>query len=436
MAKHLHEVRDPIHVFVRLSSDERRVINSRPFQRLRYIHQLAMTYLVYPGTTHRRFEHSLGVMEIATRIFDTVTDSSNVHMRDIMPSADGLRNWRRTLRMAALCHDIGHLPFSHAAEDLLPSGWDHERLSIELIKSPEMQEIWKSLEDGPLNAEQIIKLAVGQETLRKVGYNATFSPWEDVLAEIITGDVFGADRIDYLLRDSYHAGVAYGRFEHHRLIDTLRILPSAGENVDRPSLGIEDGGLHSAEALLLARYFMYTQLYFHHVRRIYDHHLHDFLKEWLEGRCFSIDLEQHLRITDNEVLTAIGVAARDTGSPGHDPAKRIVEREHFRLLFDASRSDKDRHPEPGKAVFEGASAEFGAEHVRHAVRRGRVEQYDFPVLRRDGSLVVARERSDALGEVPVATYDYVFVSPERVVEAEKWLHAQKDRLLQPKEEGE
>lgn len=73
MAKIFHEIRDPIHSFIRLDSDEIKILNSRPFQRLRHIHQLAMTYLVYPGATHRRFEHSLGVMELATRIYDTIT---------------------------------------------------------------------------------------------------------------------------------------------------------------------------------------------------------------------------------------------------------------------------------------------------------------------------------------------------------------------------
>src|SRR5215216_5776959 len=114
-----HEVRDPIHVFVRLDSNERKVLNSHPFQRLRYIHQLALTYLVYPGATHRRFEHSLGVMELAGRVYDVVTAPNNVRhdsVRKIVPQSDFDRAyWRRVIRMAALCHDIGHLAFSHAA---------------------------------------------------------------------------------------------------------------------------------------------------------------------------------------------------------------------------------------------------------------------------------------------------------------------------------
>ena len=121
MPKNIHEIRDPIHVFVRLDSHEREVLNSRPFQRLRHIHQLALTYLVYPGATHKRFEHSLGVMELASRVFDIVAKPDNVtdQIRNLLGplnQPDELRYWRRVVRMAALCHDIGHLPFSHAAE--------------------------------------------------------------------------------------------------------------------------------------------------------------------------------------------------------------------------------------------------------------------------------------------------------------------------------
>src|SRR5271169_4811252 len=92
MATRIHEIRDPIHGFIKLDSEERKLVNSRPFQRLRFIHQLALTYLVYPGATHRRFEHSLGVMEVASRIYDVVTNPQNIYhnsVRDIVPRARG-----------------------------------------------------------------------------------------------------------------------------------------------------------------------------------------------------------------------------------------------------------------------------------------------------------------------------------------------------------
>ncbi len=151
LAKNSHEIRDPIHVFVCLDSDERNVLDSRPFQRLRHIHQLALTYLVYPGATHKRFEHSLGVMELASRVFDIVTHPDNLtdEIRTLLEplgNPDQLRYWRRVLRMAALCHDVGHLPFSHAAEqELLPDGGDHEKLTRQIVSSEEMKKIWESV---------------------------------------------------------------------------------------------------------------------------------------------------------------------------------------------------------------------------------------------------------------------------------------------------
>ncbi len=93
MAKHIHEIRDAVHVFDRLDSEERKVLDSRPFQRLRHIHQLAMTYLVYPGATHCRFEHSLGVMELADRVYRIITADENrvEKVRDLFPGPDQIR---------------------------------------------------------------------------------------------------------------------------------------------------------------------------------------------------------------------------------------------------------------------------------------------------------------------------------------------------------
>lgn len=123
MAKHQHEIRDPIHNFVRVTADEVAAINSRPFQRLRNIHQLALTYLVYPGATHRRFEHSLGVMELAGRVFDIITHERNRHadVVDLFPDSETLTAWRKVVRLAALFHDLGHLPFSHGTMPASPT---------------------------------------------------------------------------------------------------------------------------------------------------------------------------------------------------------------------------------------------------------------------------------------------------------------------------
>ncbi len=420
MAKLFHEIRDPIHVFIKYDSHERKVIDSRPFQRLRHINQLGMSHLLYPGATHRRFEHSLGVMELAGRVYDVLTSDRNVRgdIKKVLPELeieDDKRYWRRVLRMAALCHDIGHLPFSHTAEDLLPEGFSHEHMTVELIKSDEMCSIWEKL-TPPLNSEHIAKLAVGPKVLKKT----TFSDWETLLSEIIIGNAFGVDRIDYLLRDSHHVGVMYGKFDHYRLIDTLRILPKSKESLE-PTLGIEDGGIHSAEALLLARFFMFTQVYLHQVRRIYDLHLKDFLHDWLPEEKFSADIDSFLQMTDNEVTSALLNAERNSTDNGHDAAKRIIDRLHFKILYKRNPKDLSLHPQPGHVIYKAAAEKFGEKSVKHDYYSKEAGALDFPVLCRNDRIVSSIEMSETLEEIPSAAVDFVFIDASKREEADKWL---------------
>lgn len=427
MSKDWHEIRDPIHTFIRLDTAERSVVDSRPFQRLRHIHQLALTYLVYPGATHRRFEHSLGVMELAGRVFDVVTDQRNIHadVQRLIPGKDALAYWRRVLRMAALCHDIGHLPFSHAAEkELLPEDWDHERLTIDIIRSPEMTAIWQSIVP-PLNPEHVVKLAVGPKKYKA----APFTDWESILSEIIVGDAFGVDRMDYLLRDSYHAGVAYGIFDRYRLIDTLRILPRTDLGSAEPALGLEHGGIYAAEALMLARYFMYQQVYFHPVRRIYDIHLKDFLKEWLPSGRFPTTVDEHLKITDSEVTAAIRAAAIREGEPGHDPASRIVNRQHFKRIYERNPFDLDKTLEPGKAVYDAAVARYGQEKVRYDPYSKGGGSYDLPVKMSDNRIASSMNISETLNKVLPFAFEFVFIDRNVYEDAVGWLTQEREAIL-------
>ena len=429
MKKRVHEFRDPIHQFIRVDSDERRVIDSAPFQRLRHVHQLAMTYLVYPGATHRRFEHSLGVMELAGRIYDTVTEPHNVHdeARHLVPEKGSEEHgyWWRALRVAALCHDMGHLPFSHAAEhELLPKGWKHEQLTAEVIRSVQMQKIWNSM-TPPLRSEDIVKLAVGPEKLP----DTEFSEWEEILAEIIVGDALGVDRMDYLLRDSHHLGVAYGLYDRHRLIDTVRILPREDRGSAELALGIEAGGLESSVALMLARYFMYKQVYFHSIRRIYDIHLKDFCKEWLKDAMFSTNTRDHLRVTGNGILAAIAKSALRQGSKGHEPAVRIATRTHFKLLYERNPADQRRNPESVWGIYKAAIDEFGAESVRVDVYVPEEGFPDFPVMQNDGRIESALNVSEAIRAIRPVAVGYIFAGRDILAEAQRWLRSTREAII-------
>lgn len=435
-----HEIRDPVHVFIKVSSDERRILDSRAVQRLRYIHQLAMTNLVYPGANHSRLEHSLGTMHLASRVFDVVTDPHNItdDIRRTIPEiteGNQLGYWRSALRMAGLCHDLGHLPFSHAAEQLLPAGRKHEHLSRTLIMSEEMQDLWRNM-IPPLLPEHIVKLALGKEKAREL----EFTPWEEILSEIITGDAFGVDRMDYLLRDSLHAGAPYGRFDHDRLTSTLRILtspardPKEMDEARPPALGVEHGGLHSAEALLLARYFMFSQVYFHPIRRVYDLHLVQFLSEWLKDGKYSIDPEDHLAMTDNEVFAAMASAARDPNAKGHEHARRILSRDHYRVLYERLPEEAARNPEVLTSVAEAAAEEFGADTVLGDKPEDLGKPPDFPVLVRGGKVVSSHNLSDVLNHMPVISMGYVFVRPDLREKASAWLEAQREELTKAAQE--
>jgi uncharacterized protein len=433
-----HEMRDPVHGFIEVSSDERRVIDSRPLQRLRRVRQLALTSLLYPGASHSRFEHSLGTMHLASRVFDVITRHENVsdQARALLPdlTEEGhVPYWRSAVRMAALCHDIGHLPFSHAAEHrLLPEGWTHEALTWELIVSDEMASLF-NLMTPPLRPEDVARLAVGK---RKAPPGTDYSLWEEIISEIVVGDAFGVDRMDYLLRDSLHAGVEYGKFDHHRLTGSLRILQgplpdSAGTEPPPPTLGVEEGGLHSAEQMLLARYFMFSQMYLHPIRRVYDLHLINFLESTLAGGKFSVTLEEHLRSNDDEVFVSMSRAAADHAAPGFDSAKRIIDRQHFKRLYEKTLDVARISPEIETKVASEAQKQFGDDAILVDSPEDTKEPPDFPVLEFDGRVVSSATASDLLKHIPVIRLGYVFVDPEILEEARGWLEANRAELEQP-----
>lgn len=442
MKPHLKEVRDPIHNFIHVDKDEIRLINSRPFQRLRHIHQLAMSYLVYPGATHKRFEHSLGVMELAGKAFDAITQDDHLDesARRAFPNITDPQwkmYWRKVLRISALCHDMGHPPFSHAAEkELLPNGFNHESLTRLIIESDEMRDLFKSMVPR-IEPVDVVKLALGRKEAKKL----VFCEEDNLLAEIITGDSLGVDRMDYLLRDAYHAGVAYGKFDHFRLLETLRVVPPPSEpekilhgqdelklelpepprEPTEPSLGLLIGGIHSSEGLLLARYFMYAQVYFHRVRIAYNHHLKCFLKEWLEGGMLPSTVQEHLRLTDNEVHTAMREAAEKMDAPGHVHAKRILNREHFKRLVDFApatiRSESDRIDN----IYASLKQEFGEDNLWLHKSIDHKDPQQFPVLLKNGRSESSVVHSPVLRSYPKLAFAFILINPDHRERASQYL---------------
>ena len=306
----LKEVRDPVHGFIYFNETEMKIVGSPAFQRLRYIRQLAFTHLVYPGAEHSRFAHSMGVMEFATKIFEILM-TKHLGSKLKWSKARVNRN-RQMLRIAALLHDTGHPPFSHASEELLP-GISHEEISRRFM-----------LDDPIASFIEEFKRDLNISPADVAGFfsSKNIDPDVSLLKEIFAGEI-DADKLDYLYRDSLFTGVHYGRFDYQRLIQSLRLIddPRVGNVV----IAVEHGGLHALEAMVLARYFMFTQVYFHKIRRAYDHHLLDFLTKYV-GK-YPSNLKEYIKWDDNAVFTLLREHARD------EDAKRLLTREPFVEAF-------------------------------------------------------------------------------------------------------
>jgi HD superfamily phosphohydrolase len=325
-----YEIRDPVHGFIRLSQIEWEIINQPAFQRLHRIRQLAWTDLVYPGAMHTRFEHSLGVMHVASRLFDALVRRSGDVLKSDYSLDDGmLSRQRRIIRMAALLHDVGHGPLSHAAEDAFSVKRDggrryvHEDYSAAIIKH-ELADIIEGHAEAKGSGIKV-------EDILSVFSELPGTPGSLVWKDLVSGQM-DADRMDYLLRDAHHAGVQYGRFDLDRLVYAVRLCEEPHDHGHH--IGVDEDGIHAVEGLLIARYMMFTQLYFHKTRAIFDYHYEECLKYLLEksGGAFPPPnkIAKFLEWDDWRVLGAI--ASKKAGPHG----EILRQREHYRKVFSTS----------------------------------------------------------------------------------------------------
>lgn len=304
-------IRCPIHGFVSLDGWQREIIAQPAYQRLRRIRQLGMADATYPGALHSRFEHSLGVFHLATRLFDGIVARSGDRVAEHFgANADDFARMRRIVQAAALLHDIGHAPFSHVSEPLLPQSGGglraHEAYSAAIVRHRFADVIANHPDnrDFAITADEVADLLSGGSGDPVPGF------WRG----LVSGQM-DADRMDYMLRDSCHLGVDYGRFDLERLLLKAR----AAEDLDGALvLGIEEGGWHAAEAMVLARYAIFTQVYFHRLTAVFEHHLRAVLDRILPGGSFpgndAGSLEDYLAWDDWRVHGAI--AAGEGGEDG------------------------------------------------------------------------------------------------------------------------
>ncbi len=236
-------IRDPLYGFIDLSETETRIIDTPVFRRLLGIKQLSHAYLVYPTAIHTRFEHSLGVTHLADLVSKQLSFDDEV---------------KEIVRLAALLHDVGHGSFSHLFESVMESvngkKIDHDKISMMLIK--EDPDISSILGD---KGEKIIHILDHRPA---PGLDAEISS----LATDVVSSPLDVDKMDYLRRDSYHIGVAYGQFDLPRIIHTLTYTGDPAEQ----KICVDSKGKDSIESYRLGRYLMHAQVYKHHAHLIGD----------------------------------------------------------------------------------------------------------------------------------------------------------------------
>jgi HD superfamily phosphohydrolase len=232
-------LRDPLWNNIRVDGPYLRLLDSAAFQRLRYVRQLGLAHLVYPGATHSRFEHALGAFHLAQ---ETVRVMGASGALDGSPAGEG-----PIVVAAALLHDIGHYPFSHSLEELgVPH---HETVAGPLLREGKIAEILRS-EFGLDAPERIHTLVRGLS--------------DSPLQGLISGSI-DLDKIDYLKRDAMMCGVAYGEIDVDRLRHALVLVEDGVTG--RPTVGMREKGLSALESLLFAKYQMYRNVYWQHAVR-------------------------------------------------------------------------------------------------------------------------------------------------------------------------
>lgn len=291
-------IKDEIHGNIYFNELEERIVDTSEFQRLRRIKQMAFTYLVYPGANHTRFEHSIGVFHLASEL-----------CRKLGLNDDDSQK----VRLFALLHDIGHLPFSHESEKVLePHLGTHESIGRKKVLDGGIGQILNE----SWNADEIMNLETA-----KIG-------------QVVCSDL-GADRMDYLVRDSANTGVAYGVIDTERIIHTMELEERADEN-GGGSLLITEGGLEAAESLLIARFLMFSTVYLHRTVRIaaaiYHKAIQNAISEGFEPDKFTT-------LNDDEMLSAL------SGVSGAAPYVRALL---GRCLYKEAFSFKPSESDPEK----------------------------------------------------------------------------------------
>lgn len=349
----MYQFRDPIHGFIDVSDDELKIINSEPFQRLRNIRQLATTYLVYHGAEHTRFGHSIGVMHLTSRVFDSIVKKAPLlFSENEQENAVKICWYRQILRLIGLTHDLGHAPFSHASEDLFKDGKEHEDFTKQILFETDIAKYVNEIgvkfqrqygDKYEITPELLWMIYEGKDVLNQKFIMPDFM----FLKSIMDGEL-DCDKMDYLLRDSLYCGVSYGKYDLDRFISTLTVYKSDNEL----QLAVERGGVQALEEFVLARYFMFIQVYFHKTRRFLDRSLVKSLQCVLPDGKYPESTLDYLNWDDNRVLSLIA-------SSDADAAKDFKTRKIMTCVYESKAHADKSDTTSVKIIFKMLQEQYG-----------------------------------------------------------------------------
>lgn len=344
------EIRCPIHGPIPVSGEEIKVIDSPYVQRLRGIKQTGFAELAFPGATHNRYTHSLGAFHLAGKAFDQIFGEFP------WKSPEEGKKFRTILRMAALTHDIGHGPLSHAIEQAMPPRKDlnggegqatHEDYTIAIVQKSQLNRVLNEVYGADIAPAvvSLIKCKNERPELFKAGpENLNIFP---ALSSLISGEL-DVDRMDYMVRDSLYCGTTYGQFDRDWIFSNL--LYQVVES--QVFLALDSRALYAFEDFLLSRYHMYLIVYLHHKSVVYDEMLFQFLKSSNGQTKIPSDLDEYLYVDDYWLKSKL----RESTDPW---ARRIIEQRPYRMILEV----KSDQTEEAKAYADELEQKLKSEGI-------------------------------------------------------------------------
>jgi HD superfamily phosphohydrolase len=294
------EIRDPVHGSIQINDSEIQIIEHPFFQRLRNIKQLGFSEYVFPGATHTRYLHSIGVMNVATLVFNSLFKDQN---------SKEVQRLKESLRLGCLLHDIGHAPLSHSTESVMPMvsalklpkqfvhkdrQATHEDYTIKSITDSSFTKSFKGVtSEFGVDPKAVAELVIG-ETHDEGYFTINGINYFPLLHQLVSSEM-DCDRMDYLLRDSYFCGVSYGKFDLDWIIDNLKICT---EN-QKAYLGISERAISTFDDFLLSRFHMFMMVYFHYRAVCLEQMLQRYFDSCKDEYAIPADIEAYLEHDDS-----------------------------------------------------------------------------------------------------------------------------------------